>query len=513
MTQLVLERELPEALTQADNLPSLPAVAMEVLRLTSSEDSTIDDLASCVSRDPALAAKLLKLSNSALFSMGQEVTTLQRATMVLGLKTVKLMTLSFSLVADVPNSGTSGGFDFQQYWRRSIVRSVSSRALAQLVGSPLVDEAFLCGLLTHFGRLVLGRVLKDEYAEVTEEAGGWPTFELEEKRLGFSSADVCASLLQSWSLPEIIFLATSYSARDDELPDDAPENLAQLVKILRMSRLTEAILCDDEKGASLSALYAALGEYNNLSEAEVDAFLVGLETGISSTAEMLSVKLSGAGSHDEIMNNARLQMVNISLGTAVALKSANEERDQLAVEKKKLITRATTDALTGLPNRAAFDEFLAARVQARLGGGQTKALGIVMMDVDKFKTFNDTHGHAAGDEVLRKVGEVLAENTREGDLSARYGGEEFVLVAPQVNPFTLKTVAERLRAAIENAEVEFEGKTFKVTASFGGACIAEFESPDEATALVKLADSFLYRAKENGRNRCETYRNVRFPGR
>ena len=77
MTALVFEKDLPQALTQADNLPSLPAVAMEVLRLTQDEDSTIDDLAACVSRDPALAAKLLKLSNSSLFSMGQEITTQQ----------------------------------------------------------------------------------------------------------------------------------------------------------------------------------------------------------------------------------------------------------------------------------------------------------------------------------------------------------------------------------------------------------------------------------------------------
>ena len=129
MSHLVFERELPSALTSAEDLPSLPAVALEVLRLTQDENSTVENLAQCLSRDPALAAKILKLSNSAMFSMGKEVTTLQRATMVLGLKTVKLMSLSFSLIGSIPGSGSEGRFSFEEYWRRSLVRSVSARSL------------------------------------------------------------------------------------------------------------------------------------------------------------------------------------------------------------------------------------------------------------------------------------------------------------------------------------------------------------------------------------------------
>ena len=135
------------------------------------------------------------------------------------------------------------------------------------------------------------------------------------------------------------------------------------------------------------------------------------------------------------------------------------------------------------------------------------------MDVDKFKVFNDTHGHQAGDEVLKMVGAVLKRETRKGDLSARYGGEEFALIAPHTNTFGLKTMAERLRKAIEAETVEFEGKSLKVTASFGAACIATFESAEDTTQLIKLADHFLYKAKENGRNRCEVFSKVQFPGR
>ena len=99
------------------------------------------------------------------------------------------------------------------------------------------------------------------------------------------------------------------------------------------------------------------------------------------------------------------------------------------------------------------------------------------------------------------------------DLAARYGGEEFAIIAPHTNPYNLRSLAERLRRAIEAEEVEFEGQTLKVTASMGAACIGEFRSPEDAQALIKLADSLLYRAKKNGRNRSEVFKRLQLPGR
>jgi diguanylate cyclase (GGDEF)-like protein len=103
--------------------------------------------------------------------------------------------------------------------------------------------------------------------------------------------------------------------------------------------------------------------------------------------------------------------------------------------------------------------------------------------------------------------------TRKGDLPARYGGEEFAVVAPQTTPFGLKTMAERLREAIEQELVRFEEKELKVTASFGGACLSEVRAESDGAMLIKLADHHLYKAKESGRNRCEIYSKLQMPGR
>lgn len=513
MTAFPSFQDLPDVLTQADNLPSLPAVAIDVLRLTEDEDSTLDDLAIALSRDPALAAKILKLANSSLFNVGQEVTTLQRSTMVLGLKTVKLMSLSFSLVGTLPAEGIEGGFDFDEFWRRSLVNAVTARSLAKLVGDRSVDEAFLCGLLGHIGRLVLARCLPEEYAAVLEEAGSWPSIEMEDARLGFDSADVGAALLATWSIPEIVCAGVGYRERMEQVPIPLDPPAEQFVKLMRAAAFAEAVLCGEEKGEALAKLHRCAKEDFQLDEAQVDAFLIGLESGISETAEVLSIKLPSSTEHEALVNQARAQIVNISLGTAVDLHRERRRTQELEVETQTLRVEARVDKLTGLSNRAVFDEFLSAQVTKRLEGQVPRALGLVMIDIDRFKSFNDTYGHQTGDEVLRMVGGVLNRMTRKGDLCARYGGEEFALIAPQTTPFGLRTLAERLREEIESQTLEVDGHLLAVTASFGAACVTDLQTAQDGSALVKLADHHLYRAKKHGRNRCEIYPMVRFPGR
>jgi diguanylate cyclase (GGDEF)-like protein len=508
MSAHVFEKELPAALSRAESLPSLPAVALEVLRISQDEDASLDDMASCLSRDPALAAKLLKLANSSLFGGGKAVTTLQRATLLLGMKTVKLMALSFSLAGSLPKNGKHGSFDFGEYWQRSLVSAIAARSLARLLKSA-ADEAFLCGLFAHFGKLILARALPEEYEPVLSEAGGWPEPEAEERCLGFRSTDVCATLLKSWDLPELIYVTVGSWSRPSAVEGLADPVSRRLAEILHLANLAERVLCGTDKGAALVELQRAMEKGHGIPENETNALLLGLESGIKETAELLSIKLTG-GSHEAILDQARQQMMNVSLGAAVDLAAAQRRNQELEGEKKVLESRASTDRLTKLPNRAAFDAFLEREIRARLAGAVPRALGLVMVDVDHFKRFNDTYGHPVGDEVLRRIGALLERMTRKGDLAARYGGEEFALVIPQTTPVGLKTVADRLREAIQQESIEVDGQRISVTASFGGACITRFASLADGAALIKLADQHLYQAKKEGRNRCVVYSKVEF---
>lgn len=165
-------------------------------------------------------------------------------------------------------------------------------------------------------------------------------------------------------------------------------------------------------------------------------------------------------------------------------------------EIEEVSQRARTDALTGLRNRRDFDEQLR-RVLAetdRFGGSSS----LILVDIDDFKKVNDTYGHEAGDAVLRQLGKILGDGVRGIDICARYGGEEMVLLLPQTPIAGATELAERLRTAIAERPVLFEGTSIRVTASFG---IAGYpETVPHGDWLFPAADRALYLAKNGGKN-------------
>lgn len=173
------------------------------------------------------------------------------------------------------------------------------------------------------------------------------------------------------------------------------------------------------------------------------------------------------------------------------------ERHNLAREMERL---ATTDPLTGLYNRRVLldrSEETVERVR-RYG----RAASIIMMDIDHFKSVNDTFGHDIGDRVLKRVAEVLRGTLRKaGDLVARFGGEEFAVLVPETNIEGALILAERLRLAVEQTEIDTPMGPRSFTASFGVAALEDGDGSVETA--IKRADEALYRAKNGGRNRVE----------
>lgn len=168
--------------------------------------------------------------------------------------------------------------------------------------------------------------------------------------------------------------------------------------------------------------------------------------------------------------------------------------------QSRLTTLATTDPLTGLPNRRRL--FDVARRWIEREGPKGTPLAVVVLDLDHFKHVNDTWGHEAGDRVLRRLAQVIAVEVRSGDMVARLGGEEFVILLPGARVDVARSIAERIRTAIEGTTVHTPQASITVTASLGLAVRTEGAYAFEA--LLKEADDALYRAKMAGRNRIET---------
>jgi diguanylate cyclase (GGDEF)-like protein len=178
--------------------------------------------------------------------------------------------------------------------------------------------------------------------------------------------------------------------------------------------------------------------------------------------------------------------VSLFLGREITRRAEAEE---------KLEELATTDALTGLRNRRKFDDAIAA--EWRRAARQKRPLALLMIDADHFKTFNDTFGHQAGDEVLIGIAICISDSVRRtGDCAARYGGEEFAVLLPDLSPTQAFVVAETIRLKVE----QWCGETAITTVSIGVASVIP-DADSEWTTVVHAADKALYAAKANGRNR------------
>ena len=192
---------------------------------------------------------------------------------------------------------------------------------------------------------------------------------------------------------------------------------------------------------------------------------------------------------------ARLKTAIRILELEKSLKEAYEEIRVLSI----------TDTLTGCYNRTYMNEYLPKELKRSIRYGHP--ISLVMVDVDYFKTVNDTYGHQAGDQVLKELVETIRQSIRfEVDWIARYGGEEFIVVFPETDLERAKTLAERLCEEVSNRIILFNKTEIRITASFGVAGFTASDSLKDISheAMISLADKSLYQAKREGRNRVRT---------
>jgi diguanylate cyclase (GGDEF)-like protein len=185
----------------------------------------------------------------------------------------------------------------------------------------------------------------------------------------------------------------------------------------------------------------------------------------------------------------------------VGLVAAAAEQVALALERYHILAlaqrQASTDELTGLYNYRFLVDYL--DQQIALAERLDSPLAVLMLDLDRFKTLNDTHGHHAGDEALRSFAATLRDTIRRSDLAARYGGEEFVVVMANTNREEARLVAEKIRRAVADLRLRFDDRPVRFTVSVGG--VAYPDDTGDAPHLLQLADDALYQAKRTGRDR------------
>ena len=490
-----MNEQLINRIRQCSNLPSLPSIAIQVLDLAQKEDVDITEIARTISKDPALSTKILRTVNSSFYARSQNVSTISHALVILGLQSVKTLVLGFSLVSNL-SANKERGFKHIDYWRRSIFSATAARIIAGQTHLLQQEEAFLSALLKDIGMLILDQVLGPQYGEIHAKAPSHADLcSIERKELGSDHAEVGGYLANSWKLPPVLTTPITYHHNPQAVTDPI---LRKLTEVVYAAARCADIFVDADPAKAIASAREICANLFHMKEAECDAMLNEIGARTKETASLFEIKIGPAGDFGAILKKANETLVEITLATQQQATSLREEASSLAEQNLALKRQALTDGLTGLANRAQFDQFLSESFEAATR--EDKQLSLLLLDVDKFKSVNDRYGHQTGDKVLQAMGKLLSSAVRPQDIAARYGGEEMCLVLPGTGRATATAVAESIRKAIAAQPIPCGAFALPITVSIG---VATFEpnGPLKAPAhLVKAADLAVYNAKHSGRN-------------
>ena len=481
---------LLKRLKATKRLPSPPGTAMRVLELCRQDNAKIQDIADTIMSDPALSGRLLKYANSPIVGIGREITSVRSAVTLLGLRTVKMTALGFSL-ASPDFQPRCPEFDLSQFWSDSFLAAVGARRVADKYFNADREEAFTAGLLSQIGRLALAHGMPEKYQTVLSMVkGGKLLADAEQQILGVDHMTFGAQLLADWKLPEVLVEAVQKQecAFQDHTAAGPP-----LPQVIHLSiRLMPLFTGQDQLPSSIRrTAQEAIEKKLNLDEEAWQNLAREIQEDYQQVAEMFDMGVSTEVDVFDLYAEAQEEVARVGM-------AAQLERDQALEENHSLLHRATTDALTGIANRAKFDERIDELVKGlRRGHGH---FALVMFDIDHFKKFNDTYGHDVGDLVLKHVAKAVQSALRDVDLLARYGGEEFAVLAPCTDRQGACVIAVRICQSVEQMRVHLKEQELKVTVSAGLTLTSDYKNPPDVETLIRDADKQLYVSKEGGRN-------------
>ncbi len=498
-----MKPEIEALIANTASLPSLPSVAVEVVRLANSENANCQMVADALAADPALAAKVLKYVNSPIYATQHVVEDLRQAVVVMGLDASISLALSFTLVGTL-SAESGGGLDYTHYWRRSLLAALSARELGAQLGEVALEELFLAALLQDVGMLVLDKLDSGFYAELDGcQYDHTALAAYEEGRAGVDHAAVGAHLLERWNL----HFRTSMAVAVSHDPLSAPDS-AGLTRFLRCVALSGLLADKLMNGDSLAEAYdcVQLAEaYLNVDALTLDAVLHRVRDAVPETEALFDISLLSAVEPRELMENAREVLMQRNLDAMRTVETLRESADVLEDRARELEWRSQRDTLTGTCNRGYLEHCL--KDAFTRSQSSRRPISIVFADLDRFKDINDSYGHAVGDQVLRAAASILQENVRTGDVVGRYGGEEFLVVLPGLGAEKAQEVCERIVESV-NARTHHltGGGSVRVTISLGVVTHGEDLLFDNVEELLRAADTALYNAKRWGRNRVVNFR-------
>jgi diguanylate cyclase (GGDEF)-like protein len=492
--------------------PVLRGTVLEILRLAGDPECPHEDLVGLVASDPSLSLKVLKYANSAAFHLRTEATSVTRAVSLIGTRALRNLAVCFA-ACEGASQDDLGELDLSTFLKDSLRRGAAAELLAKAMSHSDTDEAFTAGLLQDYGVLALAM-------REPSRAGDWFAIrqepashrrELERAIFGETHDEIAKELASKWHLPEAIADVMCLHHRPETSPAPGHANLVQLAA---WAEVVADVYIRSDKEAAIEEAYEQLANECDLTREEITSVVEEVPSCVERYASILGLHIERHPTFQDVIDQRREQTrllieMNLSYQQETSkLQSLLDEKEkverELLLAKTRLERLAMTDALTNLPNRRNFETNLEREVERAREPG--RPLSVLIVDLDLFKSVNDTYGHPFGDLVLRMVGDALQANVRNTDLVARVGGEEFAVLLPATGKSEAAEVAERLRKVVGSLEPRCGNRTVGITISVGGATAAQVQSETLSAKagwdLYSEADKALYSAKGNGRDCC-----------
>jgi len=501
----VISEELRTEIKACKTLPSPPGIATRIIALANDPEVDLDEIAKVLAMDPAIATKILRIANSSMYARQRKTENLRQAVLMLGLDGTLSLALSFSLLKSWNAGGDAGGLDYTTFWRRALLSATASQAVAKRLGIKDAEGLFLACLIQNIGVMALDRARPALYAELASQASEQAWIDREREQLGADHAEIGGWLLESWKFPERLQRAVAYSHSPDAVSDTEPE--APFVRTVALCSQIAELYLNDTGSRRFGPLAEMAEQFFGFDKSALNELLNEISALIPDAESIFQTELMNQRNSESLLDEAKEALMVRSLRALSTVTQLKDQTDSLELRTRTLEDSSRRDPLTGLYNRAYLDEFLdEAFRNARAG---TAPLSVAFADLDKFKSINDTYGHATGDDILVTTAKILKANVRETDIVARYGGEEFIIVFPNTDHSLVSTIAERIVRAFQTTSHNVGAvSNLSVTISLGMATHGDGLRFDKAWSLVKAADEALYAAKLAGRNRCVPYDRV-----
>ena len=485
---------LSSALLQCKRLPTLPAVALNILDISRGAEATLSDYASAIEHDPALTARIMSVANSVHYlRAAQPPHTCFDATQRIGLDVTLATVLNFCLFEN--DHGARGRLPF---WQRSITAAVAASYLAQQLCPHQSGSVFTTALLQDIGILALQTAYPGDAERLygIENTSHQHIMQVEKRYFGCHHALVGAWLLAKWGAHDSLIHAIQHS--HDGL--DTEDNAALCLRI--SGAIADAWLSANPADA-LAGVMRQLNALTPSSEWAMSGLLAHLQQTLPPLMETLGLGMPVTVDSVALLKEAQQRLFEHTLSLSARLDAQQKARETLLNDYAELQQRSRLDPLTQLANRAWLEEQL--RERFRLCLTTERTMSVVFIDLDHFKVLNDRYGHQAGDQVLAHFGRMLASLIRVGDLAGRYGGEEFLVILPDEDAEGARRFAERItRRLQERPMARVDQEPLYVSVSIGVACLTDGGFGDERE-LIDAADQSMYFTKRSGRGGVSVY--------